>query len=864
MSYTQLILGAVRSGISLSPGVFSIPNNNGDLVDCSGFSGSANGIVLDSTRHLELQSVTNSTISGALQILTLPTSNAVRITSSSLTSLAGIGAGAEGQILLLSNKSGSSFTLIDGTGSGFANRVKTGTGANLTVLNDTAILLSYDSVDQKWQVIGGSGSGGGSSVTPASSVAAMNSFGLSSVVGTSTDYARADHVHSTPTAPNFSPYFKKDGSVSMTGNIDMLASKIVNLANGASASQDAATVSQMETALGLKLSLSGGTLSGNLNTEALYPTVDGLYNLGTMGASWNNAFINYINNPNGNVTAFNFVNAGEIVAQQPISMFSNNITGMAAGINPMDATNLSQVEGLISAISYSGLVPKTYTVNGHALSGNVTVTKTDVGLSNADNTSDTGKPVSTAQQSALDLKLNLTGGTMSGAIAMGSNKITGVANGTTTNDAVNYGQMSSLIGGLNYDINGPVSVPNMVNDSLTTPPVSPVNGASYLAASGASGGWTAGHVYEYNTATSTWSDVLGRAIIIGDRFGIDFEYGMPTAAGSFSSKSTQIATVTNATPGSYAYAFTSPTTNLAVYINGQSAQDLSHLYYFNSVWVDLLGAATVRPKDGSALSYTGNILNVGYDNVTIDLTSNHLEVKAGGISNSHINGSAAIAYSKLNLGTSIVNSDISTSAAIAYSKLNLSTSVVNNDISTSAAIAYSKLNLSTSIVNADISTSASINYSKLNLGTSIVNADISTSAAIVMSKLAALTAGKVLQSNASTGLIEVSSVTNATLAFLDASSSIQTQLNNKQAAYEIYNSFSTNLFLSAGSPMTVPGEQVYAVVGGVTNLKIWINGLKQIYGIDWSFYGGPTYTQVSFVVNLQTADTVEFLIERPL
>jgi hypothetical protein len=46
-----------------------------------------------------------------------------------------------------------------------------------------------------------------------------------------------------------------------------------------------------------------------------------------------------------------------------------------------------------------------------------TVTGSDVGLGNVDNTSDANKPVSTAQQAALDLKLNLAGGTMSGVLA---------------------------------------------------------------------------------------------------------------------------------------------------------------------------------------------------------------------------------------------------------------------------------------------------------------------------------------------------------------------------------------------------------------------------------------------------------------
>jgi hypothetical protein len=53
----------------------------------------------------------------------------------------------------------------------------------------------------------------------------------------------------------------------------------------------------------------------------------------------------------------------------------------------------------------SGLVPKTTTVNGHALSANISVTAADVGLGNVSNTSDANKPVSTAQQTAFDARL---------------------------------------------------------------------------------------------------------------------------------------------------------------------------------------------------------------------------------------------------------------------------------------------------------------------------------------------------------------------------------------------------------------------------------------------------------------------------
>lgn len=50
--------------------------------------------------------------------------------------------------------------------------------------------------------------------------------------------------------------------------------------------------------------------------------------------------------------------------------------------------------------------------------GTVTLSSTDVGLGNVDNTSDANKPVSTATQSALNAKLSLTGGNMTGDINM--------------------------------------------------------------------------------------------------------------------------------------------------------------------------------------------------------------------------------------------------------------------------------------------------------------------------------------------------------------------------------------------------------------------------------------------------------------
>lgn len=50
----------------------------------------------------------------------------------------------------------------------------------------------------------------------------------------------------------------------------------------------------------------------------------------------------------------------------------------------------------------SGYVPTSRTVNGHQLNANISVTASDVGLGNCNDTSDLNKPVSTAQQAALN------------------------------------------------------------------------------------------------------------------------------------------------------------------------------------------------------------------------------------------------------------------------------------------------------------------------------------------------------------------------------------------------------------------------------------------------------------------------------
>jgi hypothetical protein len=67
---------------------------------------------------------------------------------------------------------------------------------------------------------------------------------------------------------------------------------------------------------------------------------------------------------------------------------------------------------------------------------------------------------------ATGLTLLLTGGTMSGNIAMGGNKVTGLASGTATGDALQWGQIGAANGVAGLDAGGKVPVAQLPNSIM--------------------------------------------------------------------------------------------------------------------------------------------------------------------------------------------------------------------------------------------------------------------------------------------------------------------------------------------------------------------------------------------------------------
>ncbi len=115
-----------------------------------------------------LQFGTNYSTTGTQNDVAISGNGSVRYTGSGVATFNGIVAGANGQIIYLHNGSTSVLTLANQSASDttYANQIVTGTGSNLTVASNSAVILQYDQTATNsngasgaWRVIGGSGGG---------------------------------------------------------------------------------------------------------------------------------------------------------------------------------------------------------------------------------------------------------------------------------------------------------------------------------------------------------------------------------------------------------------------------------------------------------------------------------------------------------------------------------------------------------------------------------------------------------------------------------------------------------------------------------------------------------------------------------
>ena len=144
----------------------------------------------------------------------------------------------------------------------------------------------------------------------------------------------------------------------------------------------------------------------------------------------------------------------------------------------------------------------TITIPTLAVTGSATgITKTMVGLANVDNTADSAKPVSTATQTALDLKANLAGPTFTGTVTIPTLSVTNATGITKT--MVGLGNVDNT-----SDANKPVSTATQTALDLKAPKAAPTFTGTLTAADVTiSGNLTvSGTTTTVNTTNFTTSD----------------------------------------------------------------------------------------------------------------------------------------------------------------------------------------------------------------------------------------------------------------------------------------------------------------------------------------------------------------------
>lgn len=95
---------------------------------------------------------------------------------------------------------------------------------------------------------------------------------------------------------------------------------------------------------------------------------------------------------------------GHSFSENSIQILHNEIPGLENVNNTLD---IMKPVSIPQQTALNLKVDKTTTINTHALSSNITLTKYDIGLSNVDNTTDVDKPISVAQQSQFDSLLSM-------------------------------------------------------------------------------------------------------------------------------------------------------------------------------------------------------------------------------------------------------------------------------------------------------------------------------------------------------------------------------------------------------------------------------------------------------------------------
>ena len=273
-------------------------------------------------------------------------------------------------------------------------------------------------------------------------------------------------------------------SPTFTGTVGGITKAMVGLGSVDNTSDASKPVSAaQQTALNLKANLSGATFTGTVtSTTTLAVTDANIIQMG-QGVAGRHSDAGRIAYGKFTAGALDIVGGGTAIGNRLIKLYDNvDVTGsLTVGAEAVVLTNDARlsdsrppaagsiVDASVSATAniaqskiaslVSDLASKA-PLASPSFTGTVSgITKAMVGLGSVDNTSDASKPISTAQQTALNLKANLAGADFTGGVSVSGSNVIQMGQGVTRE--ANAGKIGYNTFGFNaLDIVGAGTVAN--------------------------------------------------------------------------------------------------------------------------------------------------------------------------------------------------------------------------------------------------------------------------------------------------------------------------------------------------------------------------------------------------------------------
>lgn len=137
-----------------STALFTV-DTSGTTISLQGATTVSANLTVTNAGSLYLQRATDYSTTGTTNDVNLGTASLVRLTGASAQTITGISGGTDGRILTVINAGSNSATISNSsTSSAAANRILTGTAADLTLNPDASMTLVYDAGASRWRVAG--------------------------------------------------------------------------------------------------------------------------------------------------------------------------------------------------------------------------------------------------------------------------------------------------------------------------------------------------------------------------------------------------------------------------------------------------------------------------------------------------------------------------------------------------------------------------------------------------------------------------------------------------------------------------------------------------------------------------------------